>query len=467
MSFSAGFGEENFGNCKLGHKQRTRRLVQTADAIMAHPGGSLPEKMQSPAMLKGLYRLMDNDQVTHESVITPHCQQVVEKMRACRQVVLLLQDSTELNYTGKKSLADDLGHVGRGKGRGYLAHHLLAVEASDRQVIGLGAQVLYKRPKKRSSESRKQQQERLAKESLLWQRVRDQMGEAPSGCTWIDIADRGADIFEFLEQERRPGRHFVVRSKYNRKLADVAGEQDLPEPLPSLHTWVRGLEDLGKKTLKVQATKGRSQREATVRIASGRVSIAAPECPRGRHGSEPLELSVVHVRELNPPGKEDPVEWILLTDLACETFEGACRVAEYYAVRWVIEEYHKAQKTGCAIETPQFTSTDRLEPMIALQSVAAVQLLKLRDAARREETAHRPATDIMPQASVRMLCAWRFGEASRPMSVREFLMALARLGGHQNRKSDGLPGWITLWRGWTKLQTMLQGQWATKRARCG
>ena len=93
MSFFGGFGEENFGNCMLGDKRRTRRLVTTADAIMAHPGGSLPDKMGSPALLKGLYRLMNNDQVTHASVIAPHCQRTLEKMRACPGVVLLLQDS--------------------------------------------------------------------------------------------------------------------------------------------------------------------------------------------------------------------------------------------------------------------------------------------------------------------------------------------------------------------------------------
>jgi len=463
VSFSAGFGEENFGTCVLGDQRRTRRLVRTADAIMAHPGGSLPEKMGDPAMLKGLYRLMDKDTVSHESVIAPHCRQVLEKMRACRGAVLLVQDSTELNYTGKTSLAKGLGHVGRGRGRGYLCHHLLAVEAKQRQVIGLGSQQLYKRPKRRSRESRRHKKERLTKESLLWQQARDRMGEAPGGCTWIDIADRGGDIFEFLEQECQPGRHFVVRSKYSRKLA-FAGEQGQQ---PCLHTWARGLKDQGQKTLLVQAAKGRSKRKALVRIAADRVSIAAPRYPRGQHDDEPLALWVVHVREVDPPEQEDPVEWILLTDLDSSTFEAACQVAEYYAIRWVIEEYHKAQKTGCGIEMPQFTSTDRLEPMIALQSVAAVQLLKLRDAARREETASRPATDVMPQAAVEMLGAWRWGDAQRPMNVGEFVMALARLGGHQNRKSDGLPGWITVWRGWTKLQSMLQGEWTAKSARCG
>ena len=73
----------------------------------------------------------------------------------------------------------------------------------------------------------------------------------------------------------------------------------------------------------------------------------------------------------------------------------------------------------------------------------------------------------MPRGYVRMLCAWRWGDAAKPPTVREFLLALARLGGHQTRKADGLPGWITLWRGWTKLQSMIQGEQAMRRIRCG
>jgi hypothetical protein len=34
-------------------------------------------------------------------------------------------------------------------------------------------------------------------------------------------------------------------------------------------------------------------------------------------------------------------------------------------------------------------------------------------------------------------------------------MPVARLGGHQNSKIDGRPGWLTLWRGWMKLQAMV------------
>jgi hypothetical protein len=38
-----------------------------------------------------------------------------------------------------------------------------------------------------------------------------------------------------------------------------------------------------------------------------------------------------------------------------------------------------------------------------------------------------------------------------------------KLGGHQNRKGDGAPGWLVLWRGWDALHTMRAGAAAAAR----
>ena len=42
-------------------------------------------------------------------------------------------------------------------------------------------------------------------------------------------------------------------------------------------------------------------------------------------------------------------------------------------------------------------------------------------------------------------------------TVAEVLLAIGRLGGHMNRRSDGMPGWLTLWRGMEKLRLMAKG----------
>ena len=43
------------------------------------------------------------------------------------------------------------------------------------------------------------------------------------------------------------------------------------------------------------------------------------------------------------------------------------------------------------------------------------------------------------------------------MTIGEFYRELAKLGGFLGRKSDGEPGWITIWRGWQKLYLLVRG----------
>jgi hypothetical protein len=84
-------------------------------------------------------------------------------------------------------------------------------------------------------------------------------------------------------------------------------------------------------------------------------------------------------------------------------------------------------------------------------------LLWMRDLALKGEVGRTPATKRMPKSFVRMRSAWRHGQQRTDLSVREFLLALGRLGGHLNRRRDGLPGWQTPWQGWEKLTRMVQG----------
>ena len=114
-------------------------------------------------------------------------------------------------------------------------------------------------------------------------------------------------------------------------------------------------------------------------------------------------------------------------------------------------------KTGCGVESSQFTAIQRLEPAIAPLSVAAVRLLQLRSTARDPALKDQPAREVVPELWVRVLALWRrpAGDGG-DWSVGDFLPALARSGGHQNRPRDGPPGWITLWRGWADLRARVE-----------
>ena len=195
-----------------------------------------------------------------------------------------------------------------------------------------------------------------------------------------------------------------------------------------------------------------------------RADSAAPSQKKhGQHGNEPLSIWIVRVWEPNPPESVEPLEWFLFTNHPVATFAQAWDVVSWYECRWIVEEFHKAQKTGCAIQNPQFTESERLHPMIALLSIVALSLLNLRELSRREDSRSRPATDIIAPDYVAILCVWRQGALTADWTIHDFCFALARLGGHQNRKRDHHPGWIVLWKGWAHLQDMMDGANALKK----
>jgi Transposase DNA-binding len=101
---------------------------------------------------------------------------------------------------------------------------------------------------------------------------------------------------------------------------------------------------------------------------------------------------------------------------------------------------------------------------LALLSVVAVPLVNLRVAARQQQRASRPASEVVDPLWVKVLSMGRH-QQERALSVKEFTLTLARLGGHQNRKCDGMPGWQTLWRGWERLHTLLD--YELSRQTCG
>jgi hypothetical protein len=194
-----------------------------------------------------------------------------------------------------------------------------------------------------------------------------------------------------------------------------------------------------------------------VKVAWAVVRIAAPRKRSGEYELEELELWVLRVWEDNTPVGEEPLEWILLTNVAVTDAAQARERVHWYEKRPIVEEYHKGMKTGCSIEGMQFTTIQRLEPAIAVISLVATTLLELRNAARDELRAQQPARELLAEEYVEVLERHYARRVRGPLTVREFYRLVARLGGHQNRKGDGFPGWITLWRGWTRLESMLDG----------
>ncbi len=471
----ATFGQEHFGQVYLGDRRRTRCLVDLADRFFKHPSGTLPHKCKCPKALRRCYDLMKVDAVTHQAVLQPHVQRTLRLVQQHQGVVLYLHDGSELDYSGLTSLHDQLGQIGNGFGKGYECLNSLAVLPEGRTVLGLVSQLLHVRPHVPKNETALQRRQRESRESLLWlkavdavaeatQRCRQQLGlyQPPEGLLEVDVADRASDTFEFLDHEDRLGRKYVLRSNHNRGIRIGHGEVGATA---CLHDHLRTLPEQGRREVDVPERDGRPARQATVAIAWAAVTILLPQNQRGNYRPQPQKVWALRIGEVGvvPVGAE-AVEWFLLTNLPVTTCVQAWEKVDWYCCRWILEEFHKAQKTGCAIEDPQFTKVERLQPMIALLSVVAVGLLSLRDLSRDARLRDLPATEVVDEELVDLLSGWRYYEV-RPLSVREFFLALARLGGHQNRKCDGAPGWLVLWRGWIDLQRMAAGARAARAPR--
>jgi hypothetical protein len=460
-------GQTIFGQTNLGDARRTARLIRTFDVMHRHPGGTLPDKLSKPADLRAFYRLCDCEKVTHAVVIAAAREHTLARINASSEPVLIIHDATELDYTSLTSLASQLGQIGRGTHRGYICHNSIAVAADSGEVLGLLDQTLHHRVKVKQ-ETLAEHRARESRESLLWLRSTQ---HAPQQT--IQVSDQGSDTFEYLEHLDRGQRSFVVRACKARKVSlghqpQTLGPDDQQTPPYEMHAASQLLPELGRLIMDVQPQPGRVERKnAEFVMRGGAVLIHPPHAKSGQHGDDPLALWMVQVTEVAPPAGQAAIDWTLLTNASVSTLADAQRIVDWYKLRWTVEEYHKAQKTGCGIESLQFCTTARLEPAIALLSIVALTLLNLREVARQPEAKQRRADTLLAPDYITVLSHWRYNQTRPAMTVYEFCLALARLGGHQNRKGDGHPGWLTLWRGWTKLQAMLDGFDAAQHNKCG
>jgi hypothetical protein len=163
----------------------------------------------------------------------------------------------------------------------------------------------------------------------------------------------------------------------------------------------------------------------------------------------------VEVREVGAPEGIEPLHWLLLTSLPCQTWAQVRRVVRLYTMRWCVEEYHKALKSGAGVEDSQLERAYRIETLVAVLAVVAVRLLNTKWLART-----RPDEPVDPKifgSAMLAILAAEFGKPPGGWTHRTVLVSVARVGGFLARRGDGMPGWQTIWRGWNRLMWMCHG----------
>jgi Transposase DDE domain len=262
--------------------------------------------------------------------------------------------------------------------------------------------------------------------------------ESKRGC-WISVGDRNSDIFSYLRRAKALSWECLVRVHKDRHVV-LAGEKT------KLRQGIRSLEARTTTTLVKRGRDGQAQRKIQLKVAWSAITLLPPVREKD---SKPIEGYCIRVWE-DKPGK-DAIEWLLFTTLPITSDEQALLYIHWYSLRWIIEEYHKALKTGCAIEQRQLTSAHALKNLLAFLAIVAVRLLQLRCLARSHPTA---LASVQVDTTMLQLVAVKFKLDPTTITLKIFWHSVARLGGFLARKSDADPGWQTLWKGWFRLQDM-------------
>ena len=456
------WAEATFGSVQLGDPRRTRRAVAIAHALATEPGAWLPKQLHDGAALEATYRFLHSGQVSYEDLIRSHVEATRQDCREHKDV-LLIQDTTEVDYQ-QHPKTRGLGPIGNGSQHGFLLQTVLAVGPQSRQVLGIAHQEPFLRQPAPPKETKQQRLQR-ERESLVWERSVQALGSPPEGVRWVHIGDRYSDIFSFLRLCRELNCDFVIRAAQDRCVDLLVEQAETPVPArshhaerpspPALHLFevVQSWPAQARSTVDIDASQKRQARTANVLLSWQPLRLLPPRSQES-NGWHPLVVWVIHVWEPEPPEGVEALEWVLLRSVPTQTLEDAQERVDWYRARWMVEDFHQGLKTGCQIEQRQVQDYEGLRTILGLLAPMAVRLIQLRAASRQNP--EQPASQVLPPDVVGVV-AHLDHRLAETMTIQQCWHAIARYGGYLGRKSDGPPGWKTLWRGWLHIQTLLEG----------
>jgi Transposase Tn5 dimerisation domain/Transposase DNA-binding len=449
--------EKEIQNANFGDARLAKRFADLLNGFMSSPNKSIPGTFKSWKETLAAYRFFNHENVTETEILKSHQESTLERIKR-EKVVLIPQDTTEIDFTGRKPI-QGMGYLSQEKSQGFFLHPSLAI-TPERSCLGVVDMQSWIRKELGTKKlSRKKPIEE--KESYYWLKSYESanaIAQKADGSTIVSIADREGDIYELLEKmpSETNKAYWLVRCHYNRMILDKeekALEQRLREK-------VRAEPPVGEITFEMTAgpryrqdkKKRRHQEARTVRQAVRicRVTIQVPEAKRKT--SKSTTLNVVHCCEINPPSEEDKIEWFLLTSYPVEDTKTAIEVVNWYLCRWMIEIFFKVLKSGCTIEELQFETLKATKNCIALYLIVAWRILYLTMLGRQCPDMN---CDLVFEASewqaVYMIIHKKPPPSEAP-ALNEMIIMIAKLGGFLGRKSDGYPGPQVMWIGIQRMK---------------
>ncbi len=434
----------SFGDIRLDRRgaAMTEQIVATGSLVLRRFGGGRDGEVAAG-------RFLASPKVTTEAIIDAHSARTQAAAQGRR--IVAIQDTTEVNFSGRDRSRKGLGRGGDGKSLGFFIHAVVAVDADSEDLVGVVGAHVWTRPS--GPRKRRQTQPVEAKETVRWiNGMKRAAAQLDGAVQVVSVTDREGDFYPAFARAPE-GQDLVIRARHNRKLA--AGG--------ALFAAADGWPDLGISEIAVPPRgPGDKGRTAQVAIRANRVRIEKPKGKVRTPDPEALPIGLVEVRELAPPAGVKPVHWRLLTTLPVATRAEAEEVVRLYRLRWRIEQVFRALKSdGLALEETQVEEAGRLFKLGALGLVAAVRILQLVDA---RDGSERPASDVIdpeliePVAAIGKTLEGKTDRQKNPHAkgtLGWLAWIAARLGGWNCYYKP--PGPKTMAIGWRQLAAMVAG----------
>ena len=437
-------GTYGFGDIRLDRRGEAvaRRIVATGSLVLRRLGGGRDGEVAAG-------RFLGSPKVTVEAIVDATSARTQAAARGRR--IVAVQDTTEVNFSGRDRSRTGLGPAGDGKSLGFFMHAVVAVDADAEDLLG----VVDARIWTRTSGPRRWRQQRSVedKETMRWiDGMTSAAARLEGAAQRIVVADRESDFYAMLARVPE-GCELVIRARHDRQLAQGG------ELFAAADTWP----DLGVVEVKVPPRgPGDKGRMARVAIRADRVRIQKPKSKVPTHDPATLEIGLVEARELEAPAGVTAVHWRLLTTLPVTRRADAEEVVRLYRLRWRIEQVFRALKSdGLALEETQVEDAGRIFKLAALGLAAAARILQLVDA---RDGSKRPAGDVIDPELIEPVAA--IGKTLEGNTDRQknrhakgtlgwLAWIVARLGGWNCYYKP--PGPKTMAIGWRQLAAMISG----------
>jgi hypothetical protein len=443
------WAREEFGYLEAGDVRRRERVIKMAAVAAAAALGTVARTYDRGADRQAAYDLLESGKVRAEALTASMSAACVDRCRGQRRVYVPI-DGSSVGIVDRKG-TKNFGAVGsyRNDGRGLKVVTAIAVSTAG-TPLGICAQQMWARSVRRHRRSRSTYRPTNERETRFFVDAIRNVCTAfeGTGVSPTCIIDRSGDATEILYELVSTKTDFIVRSSWDRRLVTV--------PKTYLRQTLARTRSLGRYDVAIPEGFRRVARVATVSVRATRVTLDFKHDWQGRRGS--VEVVAISAKETSPPAGEKALHWILLTNLAVNDLEQAVAVVRAYTLRWRIEEFHKAWKTGtCNVEAMQLRTYEAASTWATLLAAVAIRAERLKQLARNEPDLPASVGLTPTEIEATILLKRRQKKKTETIpdgmpTISQIVLWIAELGSYTGKSSGGPPGVITISRGLEKVR---------------